>query len=75
MGKYVEVYVEDEDILESLDDYDLIEEMKARKLTVEGSVPEKMEHIITAIWLKRRVGVDYQKEIDDLIYEAIGKIV
>ena len=38
-------------------------------------IKEKMEHIITAIWLKRRVGVDYQKEIDELIYEAIGKIV
>lgn len=71
MGKYVEVYIDDQDILKSLDDDDLIEEMKSRNL---NSVTENIEHIVTAIWIKRRVGFDYQKEINNLIYEVIGKI-
>jgi len=71
MGKYVEVYIDEQDFLEALDDEDLIEEMKSRNLNLSVDI----ERIVTEIWLKRRVGFDYQKEIDNLIYEVIGKIV
>lgn len=59
-----------------IDDDDLIEEMQARGLnTIETmSEPDFLEYIHT-IWEKRRVGKDYQKELDQLIYRAIGKVI
>lgn len=69
---YIEVYVDEQDVLESLSDVELYTEMERRKLKPNEI---DIEHIVTAIWLKRRVGQDYQKELDELIYETIGKIV
>jgi hypothetical protein len=69
---YVEVYVDEQDILESLGDDELYTEMERRKLKPNET---DIEHVVTAIWLKRRVGLDYQKELDELIYATIGKIV
>jgi len=61
--------------LDAFDDDELLQEVKDRKLDLAGKIEEECEHLITAIWLKRRVGVDYQKELDELIYSVIGKIV
>ncbi len=69
---YVEVYVDEQDILESLGDDELYSEIQRRKLQPNET---DIEHVVTAIWLKRRVGLDYQKELDELIYSTIGKIV
>jgi hypothetical protein len=69
---YVEVYVDEQDILESLGDDELYSEIQRRKLQPNET---DIEHVVTAIWLKRRVGLDYQKELDELIYATIGKIV
>jgi hypothetical protein len=74
MGRYVEVYI-DEDWQEDVSDEDLIAEYEARGLGPEDSLDTQVKHIITAMWLKRRLGVDHQSEIDQLIYCAIGKIV
>lgn len=68
-------YVEVEVDLDQFDDADLLKEIKERKLDAAGKVEEECEHLVTAIWLKRRVGVDYQKELDELIYSVIGKIL
>jgi hypothetical protein len=68
-------YVEVEVDLESFDDDELLEEIKLRKLDPSAQIEEECEHLVTAIWLKRRVGVDYQKELDELIYSVIGKIL
>lgn len=69
---YVQVYVDEQDILESLGDDELYSEIQRRKLQPNET---DIEHVVTAIWLKRRVGLDYQKELDELIYSTIGKIV
>jgi hypothetical protein len=61
--------------LDAFDDDELLQEVKDRKLDLSAQIEEECEHLVTAIWLKRRVGVDYQKELDDLIYSVIGKIV
>ena len=74
MGRYVEVYI-DEDWQEDVSDEDLIAEYEARGLGPEDSLDIQVKHIITAMWLKRRLGIDHQSEIDQLIYCAIGKIV
>jgi len=70
---YTEVEVDVD--LSDFDTDDLLDELASR-----GSLP--VEHggdateLLQAIWLKRRVGrVDYQTELDQLIYDGLGKIV
>lgn len=60
--------------LSDFDDHDLIEEMELRGLGAEvsnGAVTD----IIKIIYQKRRLGQDYQRELDELIYTSIGKII
>ena len=70
---YVEVEVE----LSDFDDDELLEEIAVRGLGI--SVPEaegsETHQLITTIWLKRRLGVDYDADIDALIYHVIGKVI
>jgi hypothetical protein len=63
--------------LSEFDDDDLLEEVKLRNLSlgIGYATGEQMSEIITTIWIKRREGKDYQKEIDDLIYCGIDKIL
>jgi hypothetical protein len=68
--KEVEIDVE----LDDFDDDDLIEELERRGKGFEapGVTPTEL---LTTIWLKRRMGRDYQQELDELIYVGLGKIV
>jgi len=71
MYKEVEVDVD----LSDFETDDLIEELESR-----GALP--VEHggdateLLTAIWLKRRMGrADYQTELDQLIYAGLGHVI
>jgi hypothetical protein len=70
----VETYVEVDVDLADFDTYDLIEELekRGRGFEVNSNTPSEL---VTAIYEKRRLGKDYQQELDELIYVAIGKIV
>ena len=68
----VETYVDVD-----LDDFptdDLVEELERRGMGMEVSSQTGTE-LLTAIYLKRRLGQDYQRELDELIYLGIGRIV
>ena len=74
---YKSVYKEVEvDIdLSDFETDDLLEELESR-----GELPADSQHsskdLLTAIWLKRRVGrTDYETELDQLIYAGLGRIV
>lgn len=69
---YTEVEV-DVDI-EDFDTEDLVEELEKRGMGLEVASRSGTE-LITAIYEKRRLGKDYQRELDELIYIGIGKIV
>ena len=60
--------------LDDFDDYDLIEELERRGkgFEVNSNTPTEL---VEKIWLNRRLGQDYQKELDELIYIAIGKVI
>jgi hypothetical protein len=63
--------------LSDFDTDDLIEELENRSLDfntkyVDG---EEMRLLLETIWQKRRIGQDYQRELDDLIQGVLGKIV
>ena len=68
--KEVEVDVD----LDDFDDDDLIDEMDRRGLGAEVADSTATE-IIETIWLKRRQGQDYQRELDQLIYQVTGRIL
>jgi hypothetical protein len=67
--KEVEVDVD----LKDFDTDDLIAELESRGTKFDESVDGK--EMLTAIWEKRRLGQDYQRELDELIYIGLGKIV
>lgn len=70
-------YVEVEVDLDQFDDDELLEEVAARNLRIDTPEAEGSEthQLITTIWLKRRLGVDYDADIDKLIYHVIGKVI
>ena len=60
--------------LEDFEDDDLIDELQRRGkgFEVESQTPTEL---VTKIYEKRRLGKDYQTDLDELIYVAIGKVV
>lgn len=68
------VHVDVDDILSEVDDDDLMAEVRARNLNTSG-VSKSLEQILETIWLKRREGKDYSRDLDDLIYAGTGKII
>lgn len=70
----VEVWTTVDVDLDDFDTDDLIEELEKRGRAMEVSSKTGTE-LITAIYEKRRLGQDYQRELDELIYLGIGKFV
>lgn len=60
--------------LDDFDTDDLIEELEKRGKGFEVASRSGTE-LLTAIYEKRRLGRDYQRELDELIYVGIGKVV
>jgi hypothetical protein len=60
--------------LDDFDDYDLIDELerRGRGFEVNSKTPTEL---VTAIWEKRRLGKDFQAELDQLIYVTLGKVI
>ena len=71
------VDIDVQDVLDELDDDELIEELERRGLDMNTKYVDgdQMREWLTAIWLNRRHGKDYQRELDQLIYFGLGKIV
>lgn len=72
---YTEVEVDVD--LDSFDDDDLIEEMERRGLDLNSKYlsGDEMRELLTQVWSRRRQGQDYQRELDQLIWYGIGKVV
>jgi hypothetical protein len=75
MGRYFTTEVEVG--LEDFDTEDLIEELENRKYdyNTKGVDGDEMRELLEAIWLNRRKGVDYQADLDKLIYGVLGKVI
>lgn len=69
------VYVGTE-VLEEFDDDDLIDELASRNIvTHQGDDEFETKEIIRNIYEKRRIGEDYQRELDALIYDVLGRVI
>jgi hypothetical protein len=75
MSRYTTVYKEVEvDVdMDDFDTDDLIKELESRGKAVDGY--GNGAELLTTIWLKRRQGQDYQTELNQLIYNGLGKII
>jgi hypothetical protein len=71
------VTVEAEVDLSEFDDYDLIEELEIRGVdyNTKGVDADEMRELLESIWLNRRRGLDYQADLDKLIYGVLGKVI
>ena len=74
---YVNVHVDADEILEELTDEELISELKNRgkHYNLHFVDPDKMKEVLQTVYEKRRLGKDYQSELDELIYGILGKII
>jgi len=61
--------------LGEIDTQDLIAELKERDIHVPNIESTDSVSTIELIWIKRRQGLDYQADVDKLIYEMLGKTV
>lgn len=77
MGRYVNVstWIDVDIDLESVDTDDLINELRERNEYVEDMEPKDIKETVEQLWVKRRNGQDYQRVLDELIYNVIGKVV
>lgn len=77
MGRYTTVTVtRDVDVdLEDIDTDDLLAELEERGEYVEGMEPGNVKVMVETIWRKRREGLSYQRDLDELIYQVTGRII
>jgi hypothetical protein len=68
------IHVDASEMLEELDDDEIIAECESRGFTV-GEINYDKNELLLAIYEKRRLGKDYQTELDNLIYEELGRIL
>ena len=73
--KYVTVEVEVD--LSDFDTDDLVEALENRGMDFNTKYVngEEMRFLLETIWQKRRIGQDYQRELDGLIQGVLGKVV
>lgn len=74
MYKTIETYVEVDVDLSDFDTDDLKEELESRGELISDDEFDTQQ-LIYRIWEKRRLNVDYQHELDKVIYATIGKIL
>jgi len=73
MYKTIYTEVEVDVNLSDFDTDDLIEELESRGSGVMDYGDGK--EVLEAIYLKRRLGQDYQQELDQLIWLGLGKFI
>jgi hypothetical protein len=73
--EYIMAYVEVEVDLDQFDDDELIEEVKARGLYVDGISYSSKEEDLEVIYQLRRCGKSYDHLMDAYIYKVLGKVI
>jgi hypothetical protein len=73
----VDVDIDIDEILKDLTDDEIIDELKSRGKDYNLNIvdPDKMKEVLLSLYEKRRIGKDYQVELDELIYGILGKII
>jgi hypothetical protein len=74
---YRTIYKEVDVDLSDFDTEDLVDELESRgyDYNTNGVDGDDMRVILEKIWLNRRQGQDYQRELNQLIYGVLGKVI
>ena len=72
---YIRVDVDADEVLNEIDTEDLIAELESRGREPSGVYTSESVQLLEKIYLNRRVGKDYQAELDKLIYGVLGKVI
>jgi len=77
MYKTVYTEVEVDVDLSDFETVDLIEELEERGELPSrtGPGPYDSNKLVEQIWMLRRNGQDYQRQLDDLIYNVTGRVI
>jgi hypothetical protein len=67
----IEKYIDVEVDLEEFETDELVEELQ-RRGEIGNDLPKDL---LTTIWQKRRTGQDYERELDELIYNGLDRII
>ena len=70
---YTEVEVDVD--LSDFETDDLIEELENRGYMTGSANSENSNELLSKIWQLRRQGRNYDRELDQLIYEILGKVL
>ena len=68
------IHIDAAEVLDDLDDDEIIAECESRGFKV-GEINYDKNELLLAIYEKRRLGKDYQRELDNLIYEELGRLI
>ena len=60
--------------LDSFDDSDLFEELESRGYVGLNDTATNKIELVTLIYEKRKLGNDYSQELDQLIYDVVGRM-
>ena len=76
MGRYITISQEvDVEIdMEDFDTAELVEELQRRGKSGSTIDDESSMQLLQKIYLKRRNGQDYEQDLDNLIYESLGRL-
>ena len=69
------IHIDAYDLLNDLDDDELIEELESRGHKVLVDANFDSQTLIRTIFEKRRLGKDYQAELEQLIFVEIGRVI
>jgi hypothetical protein len=77
MSRYVSVekYVDIDVDMDDFDDNDILEEMERRGLGAAVASPGDNLELLQSIFQKRRTGQEFDSELDQLIYNSLGRIL
>lgn len=74
MSRYISVekYIDVDVDMDDFNDEDIIAEFESRGL---GVAPGDSKELLQAIFEKRRTGQDFAQELDQLIYNTLGRLI
>ena len=76
MSSYITVNTDVDIYLDEIDTDDLVQELNSRghNYSVNDVDEFGMRTILSDIFQRRRTGQDYSRQLDELIYQGIGRI-
>ena len=64
--------------LDDFSDDELVQELERRKIVLDNednADVEDIQELVEKIYMKRLFGLDFLKEVDELIYHTLGRII